>query len=686
MSELLIGDFRVNLKRSEVIYQHHIITLEPKLLKVLLLLAETPGEIVSHQEFQQKVWPGVVVEANTLQRCIAKLRKIFNDDAKGQKFITTHPKLGYSLVAEVNWSQSLKKVNSSRIHLYRSWTIASLLFFISIYLSNTSTSSDKVSFSRISPVTSTDETEYRPSFSTDGRYIVFQRFVTSQESHLFAKDLLENKEYRLTEQTGIYGKPVWSPDGSKVAFPQLITSVKENKSTYCNSISSVSFLLAKGSPQTSHPLLPCSIENITSLAWLDKNSIAFISGDYFTSEVRSLNIGANQSTALYKQEGQFLHSLAFAPNSKKLAILQANTSFSGMLILLKFNKSLEVDKIQQVVMKPPKSLNYYLWGEISWHPNEDHLLVSNEHSLFKIHLGGKMVELPVPTYQTIYDPVYHPDGKRVAATLGIADFDINQVTWESGQKSSSKSEILYRSTLSEGAAKYQPNGEGIAFLSKRSGTHQLWFATKDELRLLTQLDQKERIQSFIWSNENDLLLVNVNNQLQFISTTGDRTPLNNSPIVLNVFQWLTSGNLLLKIAQGEQTNVVKFDINSGNSLVLYSGEAQWAQLYEDKKSHQSMLFVSDYNGLITKVTNDGKMHATELKIQPTRGKFFIESDKLLYTSQQDFAWFYDLTTSDTKKISELNFKIRKLDDIDFVNQRLLYKRYVSGKKEIVIIE
>ncbi len=40
MKELLIGDFRVDIKRSEVIYLKETFSLEPKFLQVLLLLAE----------------------------------------------------------------------------------------------------------------------------------------------------------------------------------------------------------------------------------------------------------------------------------------------------------------------------------------------------------------------------------------------------------------------------------------------------------------------------------------------------------------------------------------------------------------------------------------------------------------------------------------------------------------------
>ena len=91
MIEFSVGNFRVDMARSQIIAQDNILSMEPKVLQVLLLLAENQGEVVSHDEILDKVWPDVHVAPNALQRCIAQLRKAFNDDAKTQGVIATHP-------------------------------------------------------------------------------------------------------------------------------------------------------------------------------------------------------------------------------------------------------------------------------------------------------------------------------------------------------------------------------------------------------------------------------------------------------------------------------------------------------------------------------------------------------------------------------------------------------------------
>ena len=107
MIEFYVGNYRIDMARSQIIAKDDILSMEPKVLQVLLILAENQGQVVPHNVILEKVWPDTIVGPNAIQRCIAQLRKAFNDDAKAQRVITTHPKVGYSLVADVNWQQEL---------------------------------------------------------------------------------------------------------------------------------------------------------------------------------------------------------------------------------------------------------------------------------------------------------------------------------------------------------------------------------------------------------------------------------------------------------------------------------------------------------------------------------------------------------------------------------------------------
>jgi TolB-like protein/DNA-binding winged helix-turn-helix (wHTH) protein len=75
--------------------------LEPKVMAVLKCLAERPGEVVTRDQFIERVWGGRIVSDEVLSRCISQLRIRFDDDPHQPRYIQTVPKIGYRLVASV---------------------------------------------------------------------------------------------------------------------------------------------------------------------------------------------------------------------------------------------------------------------------------------------------------------------------------------------------------------------------------------------------------------------------------------------------------------------------------------------------------------------------------------------------------------------------------------------------------
>ena len=73
------------------------IRLEPKVMGVLLFLAERQGSVVTHDELLRSVWPGVHVSPGALARSISILRRALGDDTKHPTYIETVPKRGYRL-------------------------------------------------------------------------------------------------------------------------------------------------------------------------------------------------------------------------------------------------------------------------------------------------------------------------------------------------------------------------------------------------------------------------------------------------------------------------------------------------------------------------------------------------------------------------------------------------------------
>jgi TolB-like protein/DNA-binding winged helix-turn-helix (wHTH) protein/Flp pilus assembly protein TadD len=79
----------------------HTARLEPKVMQVLVSLADHHGELVPKEQLIRVVWADTFVTDEVLTRCISELRKALNDDPKQPRFIETISKGGYRLLPPV---------------------------------------------------------------------------------------------------------------------------------------------------------------------------------------------------------------------------------------------------------------------------------------------------------------------------------------------------------------------------------------------------------------------------------------------------------------------------------------------------------------------------------------------------------------------------------------------------------
>ena len=75
--------------------------VEPKVMQVLVYLAEHAGEVIAKERLIHAVWPDTFVTDDVLTRAIAELRKAFHDDIRNPRVIQTIPKGGYRLILPV---------------------------------------------------------------------------------------------------------------------------------------------------------------------------------------------------------------------------------------------------------------------------------------------------------------------------------------------------------------------------------------------------------------------------------------------------------------------------------------------------------------------------------------------------------------------------------------------------------
>ena len=97
------GVFEVDLRSGELRKQGLKIKLHGQPMEVLAMLLEHPGELVTREEIQKRLWPAntFIDFEHSLNTAIKKLREALGDDADNPRFIETLPRRGYRFIYPV---------------------------------------------------------------------------------------------------------------------------------------------------------------------------------------------------------------------------------------------------------------------------------------------------------------------------------------------------------------------------------------------------------------------------------------------------------------------------------------------------------------------------------------------------------------------------------------------------------
>src|SRR5579862_5724178 len=103
-SVLRFGTYEVSLQSGEVRKAGLRIRVQQQPMKLLEILLERPGEVITREELRSRVWTdeGFGDFDQAVNIAIAKLRSALGDSAENPRFIETLPKRGYRFIADVS--------------------------------------------------------------------------------------------------------------------------------------------------------------------------------------------------------------------------------------------------------------------------------------------------------------------------------------------------------------------------------------------------------------------------------------------------------------------------------------------------------------------------------------------------------------------------------------------------------
>src|SRR5262244_3901234 len=177
------GVFEVDLNKGELRKSGLKLRLKGQPFQVLSILLERPGEVVSREEFQQRLWTNddtFVDFEHGLNAVVNRLREVLGDSPENPRFIETVPRRGYRWMLPVD-GMGDRSIPATTRHRWR-WLPLAVALLLGIGLSavvlRLVPSSPKSSAPALAsvPLTARPGYETDPSFSPDGNQVAFKRY------------------------------------------------------------------------------------------------------------------------------------------------------------------------------------------------------------------------------------------------------------------------------------------------------------------------------------------------------------------------------------------------------------------------------------------------------------------------------------------------------------------------------
>jgi Tol biopolymer transport system component/DNA-binding winged helix-turn-helix (wHTH) protein len=244
------GPFVIDARSRILLKDGVTVRLTPKAFDILLVLVQHASQVVEKEQLLKEVWAGVYVEEGSLSHNIHGLRKVLGDDSSEPRYIETIPKRGYRFVAPVKVSQaetpsrelgvvegeapvveepakpaSPAAVVTTRRQKRSIWAGVIAVALVGsaiagfILIKRTPATAPPSTRAKSSLVRLTDNIamDVRPVWSPDGRKIAFSSNREGKHK-IYVMDADGSNVRRITDNLAEDVNPSWSPDGSRILF------------------------------------------------------------------------------------------------------------------------------------------------------------------------------------------------------------------------------------------------------------------------------------------------------------------------------------------------------------------------------------------------------------------------------------------------------------------------------------
>ncbi len=492
------GVYELDLHSGELRKSGLKIRLSGQPFQVSAMLLERPGEVVTREELQKKLWPdGTFVDFDhSLNTAINKIREVLGDSAENPRFVETLARRGYRFIAPIDRlgrttpatvkpslepQERAEVIASSGSRTQRRWligvgTVLTVVVAMVAFRLLPPTTKAPESGLKAVPLTTYAGTERDPSLSPDGNQVAFCWNGEKQDNFdIYIKQIGTGAEapLRLTSHPSPDFSPAWSPDGRFIGFLRELEPGK----------AALIVTPALGGPERvaaeTHASFWRRIDPRTSYLtwspdgkWLavpDKSSPKEPFGLFLFSvdgsERKHLTLPPapwfDDAGPAFSPDGR---TLAFSRRDLYLLPLSADFVPAGEPKRLTFDNQMATDPVwtadgREIIFSSRQYGGRGLWR----------IAVSGSGKPQRLTAVGEEGDLPAISRQ----------GSRLVYTRQMQDVNVWQVEVAGEHAKPSPPFKLISSTRTDIYPDFSPDGNKIAFQSDRSGVHEIWMCEVD---------------------------------------------------------------------------------------------------------------------------------------------------------------------------------------------------------------
>ena len=470
--------FQFDLRAGELHREGRRVKLQEQPFRVLSLLVERAGEVVTRDELRENLWPAdtFVDFDHSLNSAVARLREALRDSAEKPRFIETIAKRGYRFIAPLQAATPPVAVSSIRpatqnSPLFRGRIPAKLwmgsIFCLAIFCALTMWAlyrpSPDTQLERIEvvPLIGLRGFQATPAFSPDGTLVAFRQSDGAHNTGIFAAVVGGEKSLQLTADPGDCC-PTWSPDGRQLAFIRY--SEKEVSILTIPALGGMERRVYRG---------PASMR--AGLSWSPKGDVLVFPetdpADPTRSVISLLSLSDSSTRALTSPPAGWLdHEAAISPDGTQVAFIRSTMAgVSNDVYVMPFAGG------------PPKRLtfdNRPIMGPPTWTPDSREIVFSSDRGvatgLWRVLATGC---IPRPVAGPVGDakwPSIPTKGNTLVYEQGESKFNV----WRLDLKDAKHHALPPLALVSEKGDKMRPelspDGKKIAFESNRLGFWEIW--------------------------------------------------------------------------------------------------------------------------------------------------------------------------------------------------------------------